>query len=328
MTRFIHIADLHHARHDDTTRLIEHASFDIQRSKLQQLADVILTEGIQAVLVAGDVEVSEPEDFLPYLKEWTMLGATVYIVFGDHDVNRIAYKKVWETVGNVHCFLEPDYVFDERLGAGIYGLSCEPRRAGLREAFLRVSPRHDSHPNLFLTHGDRTDFPPDVVRTLGYDYFALGHLHEYKPPFVRGGVPFIYPGHVFSVWDGSGKAWRTGFVIGTISADGVSHEYRPFEGAETRRISFNRFMRDEGRIRLTLDNIVWDHDGWVKDDDMIMRSLVRSILTRYPDDYFITPSNRSQAITRVCMTGRTLLGDNSAFENFYHRSFKATATTQ
>ncbi|TCI25116.1 hypothetical protein EVJ32_11480 [Exiguobacterium sp. SH5S4] len=328
MTRFIHIADIHHARYDDTNILVEHSSFDIQRDKLNQLAHVIHTESIQAVLVAGDIEVSDPNDFLPYLRDWTRLGASVYIIFGDHDVHRAVYTDVWETVENVHCFLEPGYVFDARLGAGIYGLSCEARRIGLSESFVTVPQRRDAYPNLFLTHGNRTDFPKDVIASLGYDYYALGHLHEHKQPFTRGGVPFVYPGHVFSVWDGSGKAWTTGYVIGTISPDGVTHEFRPFEGPETRRIAFNRFDRNEDRIRLSLDNIAWDNDGWVTDDDSVMRFLVCAILTRYPDDYFVTPSDRSQNVTRVCMTGRTLLRNEIRFEDFYRRSFKATATTQ
>lgn len=328
MSRFIHIADLHHARHLDTTIFAEHSSFDVQRTKLTQLAAVIRSEHIKAVLIAGDIEVSDPNDFLPYLSEWTDLGASVYIVFGDHDINREAYKASWETVDRVYCFLDPGYIYDERLGAGIYGLSCQTRRNGLTTSFLSVPPRSDDYPNVFLSHGNRNDFPVATVASLGYDYFALGHLHRHKEPFTRGGIPFVYPGQVFSVWDGSGKSWTTGYVIGTISKDGVSHAFCPFQGPETRRISFNRFIKKEHHIQMTLDNIADRHSYWVEDDEYVTRSIVRNLLSRYPEDYFVTPSDRNRKPTRICMTGQTLLREVSHFEDYYHRLFKATAKTQ
>ena len=131
MRRFLHIADLHHARHTSNAITAERSSFDVQREKLQQLNDIIRSESVQAVFVAGDIEVSDADDFLPYLIEWTALGAAVYIVFGEHDVNRLEYKASWENVPGVHCFLEPGYVVDFRLGLGIYGLSCDSNQVGL-----------------------------------------------------------------------------------------------------------------------------------------------------------------------------------------------------
>ena len=107
MTRFIHIADLHHARHTGNAITAERTSFDIQADKLAQLAEVIRRENIKAVLIAGDIEVSDPEDFVPYLKTWTALGASVYLVYGDHDLNRLAYDDCWRQIEHVHSFLRP-----------------------------------------------------------------------------------------------------------------------------------------------------------------------------------------------------------------------------
>lgn len=328
MTRFIHIADLHHARHDSAAITAQQSSFAVQTEKLTQLEAVIRQEDIKAVLIAGDIEVSDPKDFVPYLETWTALGASVYLVYGDHDVHRLAYESCWRIIEHVHGFLRPGYIFDEALGAGIYGLSCETNQAGLKEAVAQTPTRHDPYPNIFLSHGDRQRFPASAVSQLGFDYYALGHHHRYET-LRRGGADIVYPGHIFSVWDGCGKAWPTGYVVGTVTSSGITHEFRPFKGPETRRLSFNPFIRDGSRILLTRDNLDGPAEQWVEADETDLRELVRSTLADYPDDYFVTPSRATGFATRrLSMTGRSLLADSRWFDEFFLRSFKATKTTQ
>lgn len=328
MTRFIHIADLHHARHAGNAITAERTSFAVQADKLAQLADVIREESITAILIAGDIEVSDPEDFIPYLKTWTALGASVYVVYGDHDLNRLAYDDCWRQIEHVHSFLRPGYTFNEALGAGIYGLSCETNQAGLKEQIARTPVRDDPYPNIFLSHGGRDRFPTSVVTRLGFTYYALGHHHRYES-IRRGGANLVYPGHVFSVWDGCGKAWPTGYVLGEVTPSGITHEFRTFKGPETRRISLNPFLRDGSRLWLTRDNIDGLSEQWIEDDETALRELVRSTLSDYPDDYFVTPSRSTGYPTRrLSMTGKTLLEDDNRFEEFFARSFKATKTTQ
>ncbi|WP_214798798.1 metallophosphoesterase family protein [Exiguobacterium sp. s50] len=328
MTRFIHIADLHHARHTGNAITAERTSFDIQADKLAQLAEVIRRENIKAVLIAGDIEVSDPEDFVPYLKTWTALGASVYLVYGDHDLNRLAYDDCWRQIEHVHSFLHPGYLYDETLGAGIYGLSCETNQAGLKEQFALTPVRDDPYPNIFLSHGDRKQFFTSVVTELGFNYYALGHHHRYES-IHRGEANLVYPGHIFSVWDGCGKAWSTGYIIGEVTPSGITHEFRTFEGPETRRISFNSFLRDGSRLLLTRDNLEGPSEQWIEEDETLLRKLIRSTLAAYPDDYFVTPSqSKGYPTRRLSMTGRLLLEDDNRFEEFFARSFKATKTTQ
>ncbi|MFC4682438.1 MULTISPECIES: metallophosphoesterase [unclassified Exiguobacterium] len=328
MTRFIHIADLHHARHTGNAITAERTSFAIQAEKLAQLTEVIRHKNIKAVLIAGDIEVSDPEDFIPYLQTWTKLGATVYLVFGDHDVDRLAYQACWSQIEHVHVFLRPGYIFDPTLGTGIYGLSCETNQTGLKEEIANAPMRDDPYPNIFLSHGDRKRFPASVVARLGFSYYALGHHHRYEA-IPRGGADLVYPGHIFSVWDGCGKAWSTGYVIGEVTLSGITHAFHAFEGPETRRLSFNPFIRDGSRILLTRDNLDGPSEQWIEEDDTLLREFVRSTLADYPDDYFVTPSRSNGFPTRrLSMTGRTLLEDSARFEEFYIRSFKVTKTTQ
>ncbi|TCI21703.1 metallophosphoesterase family protein [Exiguobacterium sp. SL-9] len=328
MTRFIHIADLHHARHTGNAITAERTSFAIQAEKLAQLTEVIRHDNIKAVLIAGDIEVSDPKDFIPYLQTWTTLGATVYLVFGDHDVDRLAYQACWSQIEHVHVFLHPGYIFDPTLGAGIYGLSCETNQTGLKEKIARTPVRADSYPNIFLSHGDRKRFPASVVDRLGFSYYALGHHHRYEV-IRRGGADLVYPGHIFSVWDGCGKAWSTGYVIGEVTSSGITHVFHAFEGPETRRLSFNPFIRDGSRILLTRDNLDGPPEQWIEEDDTLLREFVRSTLADYLDDYFVTPSRSNGFPTRrLSMTARTLLEDSTRFEEFYIRSFKVTKTTQ
>lgn len=66
MPKFLHIADLHHARHTGNAIHAERTSFDVQRDKLTQLASVIRDHDIVAILIAGDIEVSDSDDLIPY----------------------------------------------------------------------------------------------------------------------------------------------------------------------------------------------------------------------------------------------------------------------
>lgn len=327
MTRFLHIADIHHARHSSNAITAERPSFDIQRDKLNQLVDVIRSESIQAILVAGDVEVSDPHDFMPYLKAWTTLGASVYIIFGEHDVDRIAYTRLWEEVPNVHCFLEPGYLIDTHAGIGVYGLSCDSNQTGLAEKLLQIPNLNDSYPHILLSHGKISHFNNERLSSNDFDYVALGDHHRYKH-VRRGNSSIVYPGHVFSVWDGNGKSWPTGYVIASVTDDGITHEFRTFAGPQTRRVCVNPFILNEGKIQLILDNIDSDGDHWIEDDEQIIRTLIRSILETYPSDYFVTPSHSAYPIRRHCMTGQTLLECPNHFDDFIRRSYKTTPRTQ
>lgn len=327
MPNFLHIADLHHARHTGNAIHAERTSFDIQRDKLQQLASVIREHEIAAVLIAGDIEVSDSYDLVPYLEEWTSLGASVYIVFGEHDVNRHRDKEVWETVPHVHCFVEPEYRFDRALGVGIYGVSCMSNQVGLVEALDHIPPLEPTYPNLLLSHGRESAFSKTRLHPHAFAYVALGDQHRYEA-IERSNTTIVYPGHLFSVWDGCGKAWETGYVIGSIDGDTITHTFHVFQGAQTRRICVNPFIRNDDQIQLILDNVPSMYEKWVKDDPISIQKVIRQVLRTYPDDYFVTPSHAKLCPRRMCMRAQRLLDDPILFESFVQRSYKATARTQ
>lgn len=327
MPKFLHIADLHHARHTGNAIHAERTSFDIQRDKLQQLASVIREHEIAAVLIAGDIEVSDSYDLMPYLEKWTSLGTSIYIVFGEHDVNRHRDKEVWETVPYVYCFAEPGYRFDPALGAGIYGVSCTSNQAGLIEALDHIPPLELTHPNLLLSHGRASAFSNTRLHPHAFAYVALGDHHQYKV-MERSNTTIVYPGHLFSVWDGCGKAWETGYVIGSIDGDTVKHTFHVFQGAQTRRVCVNPFIRNDDQIQLILDNVPSVHEKWVKDDPISIQEVIRQVLRTSPDDYFVTPSHAKLRPRRMCMRGQRLLDDPILLESFIQRSYKATANTQ
>lgn len=327
MRHFLQIADLHHARHTGSAISAERSSFEIQRDKLNQLTDVIRSASVQAVLVAGDIEVSDPDDFLPYLIEWTSLGASVYIVFGEHDVMRQDYAASWNSVPSVHCFLEPGYVVDVRLGVGIYGVSCDSNQTSLSDRLDEIPNLPTFRPNVLLSHGNIRHFSEERLARHDFHYVALGDDHRYKTT-RRGNTPVVYPGHLFSVWDGSGKAWPTGYVLGTVGNGQITHTFHPYTGPMTRRVCVNPFVRNGERIELILDNIDWDGERWIEDDEAVIRSFIRSTLSAYPDDYFVTPSSKAYATRRLSMSGKTILASPERFEEFVERSYKATPRTQ
>lgn len=327
MPNFLHIADLHHARHTGNAIHAERTSFEIQRDKLQQLASVIREHDIAAILIAGDIEVSDSYDLMPYLEEWTTLGASVYIVFGEHDLNRHRDKEVWETIPHVHCFLEPAYRFEPKLGIGIYGISCTSNQSGLTEALEQIPPLDATHPNLLLSHGRSSVFSNSRLQRHSFAYVALGDHHRYDV-MERSNTTIVYPGHLFSVWDGCGKAWETGYVIGSIDGDIITHSFHVFQGAQTRRVCVNPFIQHDDQIQLILDNIPSMQDRWVKNEPATIQETIRHILHTYPEDYFVTPSHANLRPRRLCMSGQYLLSDLELLTSFVERSYKATPRTQ
>jgi predicted phosphodiesterase len=195
--RFLHAADLHldsplRGLADDP----EAPAAEIRlatRTAFGRLIDLALAEDVAFLLIAGDVYDGDWPDyrtghfFMQQAARLTRAGKPVFVIRGNHDAQNRMTRALRAPDGLV--------VFDstrahthvlEALGVAIHGQSFanpeEPRNLargyparvpgmlniGLLHSSVTGSPDHGSYAPCSL----------DDLRGLGYDYVALGHIHQ------------------------------------------------------------------------------------------------------------------------------------------------------
>lgn len=194
--RFIHCADIHLDSPLRGLERYEGAPVDEVRSAprraFEQLVDFAISERVDFVVVAGDLYDGDWQDFntgLFFTRQMARLGESgipAYVLRGNHDaVSRITRALRLPT--NVHLLdaAQPQTIVNEHLGLAVHGQSFA--RADVSEDLAAGYPR--ALPGMFnlgMLHtaltgraGHQTYAPTslDVLRSKGYDYWALGHVH-------------------------------------------------------------------------------------------------------------------------------------------------------
>ncbi|MDR7375846.1 DNA repair exonuclease SbcCD nuclease subunit [Rhodoferax ferrireducens] len=195
--RFLHAADLHI---DSPLRgLSRYAGAPVERLRnatrraLENLVDLALAEQVQFVLLAGDLYDRDWPDFhtgLFFREQMVRLGRAqigVYIVQGNHDAQGTITREL-PLPEHVKVFSSrsAETMRIDALGVAIHGRSF-PQRA-VDEDFVPDYP--DAVPgqfNIGMLHtsltvggGIHDTYAPTtlpVLKTKGYDYWALGHVH-------------------------------------------------------------------------------------------------------------------------------------------------------
>jgi exonuclease SbcD len=211
--RFIHAADLHI---DSPLRgLSRYAGAPVERLRnatrraLENLVDLALAERVQFVLLAGDLYDRDWPDFhtgLFFREQMVRLGRAgiaVYIVQGNHDAQGTITREL-PLPEHVKVFSSrsAETVHLAALGVAIHGRSFPQRE--VPEDFVPQYP--DAllgqfnigmlHTSLTGAAGHDTYAPTDIatLKTKGYDYWALGHVHtrsvECESPRV------VFPGNL------------------------------------------------------------------------------------------------------------------------------------
>ncbi len=211
--KFIHISDLHIGK-----RLNEYSLIEDQKYILNEIVNIIKTEQVDGVLIAGDVydksvpsaeAVSLLDLFLGKLSE---TEAKVFMISGNHDsAERIAYggeafkrqgifispvfdgavskTELEDEYGKVNVyllpFIKPAHVkryFDEEIETYTDAISCVIKSLDINENERNIILSHQ-----FVTGAERRDSEEVNVGGLdnveGYvfdkfDYVALGHIHK------------------------------------------------------------------------------------------------------------------------------------------------------
>lgn len=228
--RYLHLADLHLTPCQASGRcgpydVACHAC--IKRAILGALRDRLSdpTTRPDLLLLAGDL--TERRDSEEGLRSTTApltelvqaaleAGTVVVGVTGEHDGdnstvalrNALGWKWLLRT-GEAN----------RESGVAVYGIEGRPRCERLSEDFaaLRTVP---GEPSVLLAHGELSALKSAEPL---FDYFALGHRHRARVRSVTARAPTMaaYPGHLFSYWDGDGKAWPVHVIEGVIRRDGA-----------------------------------------------------------------------------------------------------------
>lgn len=213
MFKFLHCADLHldspmrglAAKPDAPVDEIRAAT----RRALDNMVAICLKESIRFVLMAGDVFDGEWQDyntglfFNSRMAKLNQQGIQVYLVQGNHDAaSKISRDLVLPP--NVLRFSaeQPETVTIEEIGVAIHGQGFQTRDVRDNLALNYPVPR-PGYLNIGLLHTavqgqvGHAPYAPckiDDLLNKGYDYWALGHVHQrqilHRDPYI------VYPGNI------------------------------------------------------------------------------------------------------------------------------------
>lgn len=211
--QFLHVADIHLdsplnglARYDgvpaEEVRGATRAAFD-------KLITYACQEAVDFVLIAGDLFDGDWKDmgtglyFARAMGRLAAAGIPVYIIAGNHDAVSVLTKSL-PNPANVHQFKprRAETVVIDRLRVAIHGRSFA--KVEETENFAAAYPdRLEHHFNIGMLHtaltgheGHATYAPCSVddLRARHYDYWALGHVHDFA--VVDEHPHIVFPGNL------------------------------------------------------------------------------------------------------------------------------------
>lgn len=213
MFKFIHTADIHldsplkglETHEDAPVEEIRGAT----RRAFDNLIDLAIEEEVDFVLIAGDLYDGDWKDyntglfFTGRMGKLDKAGIKVFIVSGNHDAAS-QITRAMPLPENVTLFphKKPTSVIIENLGLVIHAQSYSSR--AVTENLAVQYPQQDSNYfNIGLLHTSLTgregheDYAPctlDEMKSKGYDYWALGHVH--KREIVSEDPWIVFPGNI------------------------------------------------------------------------------------------------------------------------------------
>ena len=249
---FLHGADLHiDSPLRGLERYDEAPAEEIRaatRRAFEKLVAFAIDRGVAFVILAGDVFDGDWKDyntglwFTARLRELTEHHIRVYLLAGNHDADGKMTGKLQYPDG-VYTFPTnaPTTFVDESTGARLHGQGFA--RAAVTENLAAAYPDPTSgwlnigvlHTALSGRegHGRYAPCSPDTLKAKGYDYWALGHVHQRE---VVSEEPWIvFPGNLQARH--VGETGAKGATLVTVDDTRVvSVESQPFDVARFARV--------------------------------------------------------------------------------------------
>jgi len=209
--RFIHAADIHL---DSPLRGLEsYPGAPVERLRIatrqafDRVIEICLEERVDFLIIAGDLFDTEVKDFNAALAAATQLrrlkdaGILVYLILGNHDSREESMRHVpWPDNVKLFDHKRPETVRHPTLPVALHGMSYPKREVTENLVPVYPVPVLDCF-NIGLLHtnvggnSQHAAYAPCSIQELaakGYDYWALGHVHDYavlheRPHIVYSG---------------------------------------------------------------------------------------------------------------------------------------------
>lgn len=364
-TTFWHLSDLHlEMPHEPRCAKTESACpACIKAALIERLASRLRKEPPHLLLFGGDIFdddcfKADAHPLKPLLDAAKDSKTVLVGVRGQHDRPTHELRERFTWVLKAGEANEDTAVFVQGLPASETG-SGAPERTAETLRQLADARRHPNRPSVLLAHVNLDQFPRSDRGEGRFHYYAIGDKHLSRIVTLGDRSVVGNPGHLYSYFDGSGKAWPTFLLSGQITEAGdVDVDRVPLQGGDlappTRQLYVHHRHRktDDGELVLvnappeeTLRDAglqqwaVRELQPTCRDDrDISLRQvtvryadrrtlelLVRRMLKVMPDDVFVGLSKGTgRAADRETAYGSQLHGDVAAF---VERLFMANANT-
>jgi DNA repair exonuclease SbcCD nuclease subunit len=211
--RFIHAADIHldsplnglSAYPDAPAEQLRSAT----RDAFVQLVDRAIDEAVDFMVIAGDLYDGSWRDYntgIFFCREMGRLkraGIPAYVLFGNHDAESEMTRKL-ELPDNVHAFgaNKPQTFKIDELAVSLHGQSFKQRdvTTNLVTAYPAPTVGHFNigvlHTALegYASHATYAPCTVDELQAKGYQYWALGHVHDFEQ--WVGAATIVFPGNL------------------------------------------------------------------------------------------------------------------------------------
>jgi exonuclease SbcD len=208
---FIHAADIHldsaaaGAPRDDL--MPPDITHRCTRRAFEKLIDLAIDEAADFLVIAGDIFDANMRDYstsLYFAQQMQRLGRPCFIVRGNHDADSVITRNV-QASPNMRVFSSRKAETFElpALKVALHGRSF-PDRAVTEDlsqgypaplpGWLNIGVLHSSADDTGGRHARYAPCNPEALHGKGYDYWALGHIHERR---VLARSPWVvFPGNL------------------------------------------------------------------------------------------------------------------------------------
>lgn len=241
--KFIHTADIHldsplnglAAYPDAPATQLRNAT----RDAFATLVDRAIDEQIDFMVIAGDLYDGSWRDYntgLFFCKEMGRLkraGIPVFVLFGNHDAESEMTRKL-DLPDNVRCFSanKPETFVIENLSVALHGHSFKQKET-TANLVVNYPAALSGHYNVGVLHtalqgyAAHATYAPcsiDELHAKGYQYWALGHVHEFD--LWTGTSTIVFPGNLQG--RSVRECGRRGAVLVTVDEAGEANVERIF----------------------------------------------------------------------------------------------------
>ncbi len=210
-----------------------------QRELFMSAAELCEKEGVQAVLLSGDLLDSERSGFETselLLEVLGKLNAEVFIAPGNHDfISPLSPYSALRFSENVHIFKSSEITKFSFPGKGFTVWGAGFTNSTSPALLSGFKPVREEGVNLMVMHGDlnmpKSPYNPITeaeIAASGMDYIALGHVHSFSGICRAGDTFYAYPG--CPEGRGFDETGEKGVIIGNVGEGKCDLGFVPLGG--------------------------------------------------------------------------------------------------